>query len=44
MVGNKVDLKPHLNEQQIIEGLNLDYIYSNEWLVVLTSALKSTNL
>jgi GTPase SAR1 family protein len=44
VIGNKVDIKPHLNEKEIIEGLNLDYIYSNEWLVVLTSALKSINI
>lgn len=42
--GNKVDVKPHLSESDIIEGLNLDYIKDNSWVVLMISALKGTNL
>jgi len=58
ILGNKIDVKPHLDEKEIIEGLlsflffklflilglNLDYIHTNSWLVVMISALKGINL
>lgn len=44
VVGNKVDLPGHLTEKEIIQGLNLDYIFSNRWAVILTSAKKGTNI
>lgn len=44
IMGNKIDIKPHLDEKEIIEGLNLDYIETNSWLVVMISALKGINL
>lgn len=51
IVGNKVDLKGHLTEKEIIEGkplpnlgLNLDYVFSNHWAVVMASALTGSNI
>lgn len=44
IMGNKIDIKPHLDEKEIIEGLNLDYIETNPWLVIMISALKGINL
>ena len=42
--GNKIDVSDHLNEKEIIEGLNLDYIFTNDWAVVMTSAKNGTNV
>ncbi|EGR29283.1 hypothetical protein IMG5_159290 [Ichthyophthirius multifiliis] len=44
IVGNKIDLKGHLSEKEIIEGMNLDYVTTNPWIVVMVSALKGDNI
>jgi len=44
IVGNKIDIKPHLSESEIITGLNLDYIINNPWAVVMLSALQGLNI
>lgn len=44
IVGNKIDLEGHLTEKEIIEGLNLDYVFSNHWAVTMASALKGSNI
>ncbi|CAK62720.1 unnamed protein product (macronuclear) [Paramecium tetraurelia] len=44
IIGNKIDVNPHLNEKQLIEGLNLDYITSNGWAVAMCSALTGNNI
>lgn len=44
VLANKIDLNPHLTEPEIIEGLNLDYVIDNRWLVISISAIKGTNL
>ncbi|CAK89061.1 unnamed protein product (macronuclear) [Paramecium tetraurelia] len=44
VIGNKIDVNPHLNEKQMIEGLNLDYITSNAWAVAMCSALTGNNI
>jgi hypothetical protein len=33
-----------MSETDIIRELNLDYLYSNPWAVIVLSALKGTNL
>mmetsp|Transcript_1252 Transcript_1252/g.3350 ORF Transcript_1252/g.3350 Transcript_1252/m.3350 type:complete len:181 (-) Transcript_1252:204-746(-) len=40
VVANKIDVEPHLTEEQIIRELNLDYIVENPWVVMSISALK----
>ena len=42
--GAKVDLDPHISEQELIRELNLDYIMDNPWIVIPVSALKTTNV
>ena len=32
-----------MNESEIIKELNLDYVYSNPWVVMNISALKGSN-
>jgi len=44
VVGNKIDVKPHLNQEDIITGLNLDYIATSPWAVTMVSALNGTNI
>ncbi|EAR88620.1 ADP-ribosylation factor(Arf)/Arf-like (ARL) small GTPase family protein (macronuclear) [Tetrahymena thermophila SB210] len=44
VIGNKVDIQGHMNEQDIIQGMNLDYITSNPWVVVMVSALRGDNI
>ncbi len=44
VVANKIDLIPHINEQDLIKELNLDYIIDNPWVVIPCSALKSVNI
>lgn len=39
VVGNKIDIKPHMSEKEIVEGLNLDYLSTNPWAVMMISAL-----
>lgn len=43
VLSNKIDIDPHMSEKEIIENLNLDYVYSNPWAVINISALKGTN-
>lgn len=44
VLGNKCDINPHLNEKEIMQGLNLDYINNNMWIVKMVSALKGDNI
>ena len=44
VVSNKIDLQPHAPEQVLIKELNLDYIVDNPWILISTSALKTTNV
>lgn len=44
VVANKIDLAEHLSEQEVIEGLNLDYIMDCPWVVVPLSAKERTNV
>lgn len=44
VLANKIDIEPHMTEPEIIQGLNLDYIIDNPWLVISTSALRGTNI
>jgi Arf/Sar family protein len=44
ILSNKIDLNPHLSEIDIIKELNLDYVYSNPWIVIPISGLIGTNL
>ena len=32
-----------MSEKEIIKELNLDYVYTNPWVVINISALKGTN-
>lgn len=41
---NKIDLEPHISEEQLIKELNLDYIVDNPWLVIPCSALRVINI
>ena len=41
---NKIDLQPHISEEQLIKELNLDYIVDNPWLVIPCSALRVINI
>ena len=41
---NKIDLKPHISEHDLIRELNLDYIVDNPWLVIPCSALNHINV
>ena len=43
VLANKIDLTPHLSEIEIIQGLNLDYLVDNPWIVIPISALHGTN-
>jgi Arf/Sar family protein len=44
ILSNKIDIDPHLSEQELIQGLNLDYICDNPWVVVSISALRGVNI
>ena len=44
VLANKIDLEPHLTEPEIIQGLNLDYVIDNPWVVISCSALRGTNI
>jgi ADP-ribosylation factor-like protein 8 len=41
---NKIDVVPHLNESDIIQGMNLDYIVDNSWNIIPISAKEGTNM
>lgn len=40
VLANKVDLDPHMSEDQVIRELNLDYVTANPWILIPISALK----
>lgn len=42
VLANKVDLEPHMSEDQVIRELNLDYVTANPWILIPISALKVT--
>lgn len=44
ILANKIDVEPHLTEPEIIQGLNLDYIMDNPWVIISISALRGTNI
>jgi Arf/Sar family protein len=44
ILANKIDIEPHLSEPEIIQGLNLDYIMDNPWVIISISALRGTNI
>mmetsp|Transcript_2485 Transcript_2485/g.4969 ORF Transcript_2485/g.4969 Transcript_2485/m.4969 type:complete len:139 (-) Transcript_2485:144-560(-) len=44
IICNKIDIENHLSEEEVLQGLNLDYITDNPWAIVSISALKSLNL
>lgn len=44
VVMNKIDLTPHVSEEQLVKELNLDYIVDNPWLVIPCSALRVINV
>lgn len=44
VLANKIDLGPKISEQELIKGLNLDYIIDNPWLVIPISAKYGTNI
>lgn len=41
---NKIDLTPHVSEEQLVKELNLDYVIDNPWLVIPCSALRVINV
>jgi hypothetical protein len=44
VLANKIDLGPKISEQELIKGLNLDYITESAWLVVPISAKVGTHV
>lgn len=45
ILANKIDLGSKIkDEQEIIEGLNLDYVTENPWLIIQCSALQGDNI
>nr|QXF29027.1 Arl18 [Vischeria sp. CAUP Q 202] len=44
VLANKIDLKPHMSEHDLIKEMNLDYIVDNPWIVIPMSALHTTNI
>ncbi|CAM9616224.1 unnamed protein product [Scytosiphon promiscuus] len=44
VLANKVDLEPHMTEDQVIRELNLDYVTANPWILIPISALKVVNI
>jgi len=44
VLANKIDLGPKIQEQELIKGLNLDYIVDNPWLVIPISAKYGNNI
>ena len=39
ILGNKIDINPHMEEIDIVKALNLDYIVDNAWALIPISAL-----
>ncbi len=44
ILANKVDLGPKVSEQDLITGLNLDYVVDAPWLLIPTSAKEGDNI
>lgn len=44
ILANKIDLGPKVSEQELIKGLNLDYIVDNPWVVMPISAKTGSNV
>ena len=44
IVANKIDLPNHLEKEEMVKGLNLDYITENVVGIMEISALESTNV
>lgn len=44
VLANKIDIKPHAGESELIEELQLNYVSETPWLVLPISALHVTNL
>lgn len=44
VLANKIDIKPHVGESELIEELQLNYVSETPWLVLPISALHVTNL
>lgn len=44
ILANKIDLGPKLSEQELIRGLNLDYVTENPWLIIPISAKYGSNV
>jgi len=44
ILANKIDLGPKISEQELIKGLNLDYIVDNPWVVIPVSARDGSNV
>ena len=44
VLANKIDLKPHISEHDLIRELNLEYCCDNPWLVIPCSALQQVNI
>eukprot|EP00736_Rhodelphis_marinus_P011483 Rmarinus@m.28153 len=44
VLGNKVDVDPHLSKEELIKGLNLDYITEQPWDVEMISGLRGTHV
>ena len=44
ILANKIDLGPRLFEKDIIQGLNLDYLTDNNWLVIPVSSKLGSNV
>jgi len=44
VLANKIDLGPQISQEEIIEGLNLDYIHDHPWLVIPVSAKSGENV
>ena len=40
VLGNKIDLEPHMSKEEIIKGLNLDYIQDQPWECMAISGLR----
>ena len=44
VLANKIDLGPKISEQELIRGLNLDYLTENAWVVIPISAKNGANI
>jgi len=44
VLANKIDLGPKFTEDELIKGLNLDYITDTSWMVIAVSAKNGTHV